>query len=243
MPKSKPHMNKVGKLIAWSVAIGFILLASVLLIGIHLASDSSKDLERMSVAQSQKEVLDKLCDYIEQNGETPQSLSEIGLEQTISAYTYNDLTFSLVNFSRDYVLQMWNEGIESQYISEIGKWVKEGLYEFEPPINIDTIRNINRIVEFRDKAIVKVDSVRANDNVFPIIDGFNKKPDSIAYLRYYYPDSLLMMEGWVAYRPIGGALNYDKEFGWWKYYSKTGDCYNKFWNFKRNRELIYEADR
>ena len=110
-------------------------------------------------------------------------------------------------------------------------------------MNIDTIRNINRIVEFRDKAIVKVDSVRANDNVFPIIDGFNKKPDSIAYLRYYYPDSLLMMEGWVAYRPIGGALNYDKEFGWWKYYSKTGDCYNKFWNFKRNRELIYEADR
>ena len=80
-------MNKVGKLIAWSVAIGFILLASVLLIGIHLASDSSKDLEQMSVAQSQKEVLDKLCDYIEQNGETPQSLSEIGLEQTISAYT------------------------------------------------------------------------------------------------------------------------------------------------------------
>jgi len=129
-------MNKVGKLIAWSVAIGFILLASVLLIGIHLASDSSKDLEQMSVAQSQKEVLDKLCDYIEQNGETPQSLSEIGLEQTISAYTYNDLTFSLVDFSRDYALQMWNEGIESQYISEIGIWVKPGLYEFEPPINI-----------------------------------------------------------------------------------------------------------
>ena len=134
-------MNKVGKLIAWSVAIGFILLASVLLIGIHLASDSSKDLEQMSVAQSQKEVLDKLCDYIEQNGETPQSLSEIGLEQTISAYTYNDLTFSLVDFSRDYALQMWNEGIESQYISEIGIWVKPGLYEFEPPINIQQFGN------------------------------------------------------------------------------------------------------
>ena len=89
---------------------------------------------------------------------------------------------------------------------------------------------------------MQVDSSQINTVIYPIIDCYNVKPDSIALLSYYYPDGELMMHGWVAYHTPFAASNYDKEFGEWKYYDGKGNCYRKFWNYKENSKLIYETE-
>lgn len=52
-----------------------------------------------------------------------------------------------------------------------------------------------------------------------------------------------MMQDWAAYHTPFAASNYDKEFGEWKYYDGKGNCYRKFWNYKKEGKLIYESDR
>ena len=37
--------------------------------------------------------------------------------------------------------------------------------------------------------------------------------------------------------------DFSNPFGEWKYYDQEGNCYCKFWNYKENDKLIYEAVR
>lgn len=155
------------------------------------------------------------------------------------------MVFYMIPDSPYYILECWDKNNkEYQYISEMNSWIEEpNLYEFEPPLNADTIWNIYHILTSKPKATVRIDSVKPNPDVYPIIDCYNVKPDSIALLRYYYPDGELMMHGWVVFHIPFTASNYDKEFGEWKYYDGDGNCYRKFWNYKKGEKLIYEPDR
>lgn len=237
-------MKNGGKIIAYWVAIGFILLLAVLSIGLFFMGDSAQELEQRTIMRTQEDVVSKLDDYIKREGRLPQTLSEIGLEQTVSAYLHDDMTFYLIPTEHGYVLECWDENnVEYQYISEDDKWLKEpDLWEFEPPVNADTISNIYRILALKDEASVRMDSARKNTEIYPIINGFNVKPDSIVFMRYCYPDGAIMMQGWIT-RIRFKESNIDKEFGKWEYYDEKGNCYRKFWNYRNGDELKYEADR
>ena len=235
-------MKWIGIFIASSISILLIVIIVFLSIPFYFGGDSNKNLEILHRKNIQKEVVTKIHDFKATNGRNPMTLSEIGLEQTVSAYTRDDMVFYLIPDTPYFILQCWDENYkEYQYISEMNSWIEDYLWEFEPPINVDTIWNINRILALTEKAVTKVDSARINTQVYPIIDCYNVKPDSIALLSYYYPNGELMMQGWVAYH--FSASNYDKEFGEWKYYDQEGNCYRKFQNYKQNGKLIYEADR
>lgn len=76
------------------MAIGLFLIVTICcLILFYFGGDSSRNLERLHRKIIQEEVVAKINEYIEKNGRTPQALSEIGLEQTVSAYTRDDMVF------------------------------------------------------------------------------------------------------------------------------------------------------
>lgn len=235
-------MKRTGTFIAYSISVFLIVVIVIFLIIFYFGGDSKQNLELLHRKKIQEEVITKIHDFISKNGRNPKTLSEIGLEQSVSAYTRDDMVFYLIADAPYFILQCWDEkNKEYQYISEMNSWIEDYLWEFEPPINVDTIWNILRIMSLRDNTIIKVDSARINTQVYPIMDCYNVKPDSIALLSYYYPNGELMMQGWVAYHI--SALNYDKEFGEWQYYDGESNCYRKFWNYKEHDKLIYEADR
>lgn len=191
------------------------------------------------------EIVRRIDNYIEQNHRLPESLSETGFEQLPGLYKYRGHSVCLIKCADlNYVLEYWDDIANLwQYVSEDKKWYDYACWEFEPPINIDTIRAINKVYYSPKENMQSVfDSLRINDNVTSILDYNGEvRPDSIAYVRYYTADTL-NMEGWATYR-ANSRPHYVKEFGEWKYYDGKGNCYRKFWNYKQNSKLIYEADR
>lgn len=191
------------------------------------------------------EIVRKIDNYIEHNNRLPESLSEIGFEQLPGLYKYRGHSVGLIKCADlDYVLEYWDDTANLwQYVSEDKKWYDYTYCEFEPPINIDTIRAINKVYYSPKENMQSVfDSLRINDNVTSILDyDTEETPDSITYVRYYTADTL-NMEGWATYR-TKSRPHYVKEFGEWKYYDGKGNCYRKFWNYKKEGELIYEPDR
>lgn len=191
------------------------------------------------------EIVRRIDNYIEQNDRLPESLSEIGFEQLPGLYKYRGHSVCLIKCADlDYVLEYWDDIANLwQYASEYKKWYDYELFEFEPPINIDTIRVINKVYYLPKENIqLEFDSLRVNDNITSILDYDEEvTPDSIAYVRCYTADTL-NMEGWATYR-ANSRPHYVREFGEWKYYDGEGNCYRKFWNYKQNGKLIYEADR
>ncbi len=193
---------------------------------------------------NRNEIVKRINNYIAQYNRLPESLSEIGFEQLPGLYKYYGHSVDLIKCADlDYVLEYWNKDRKLwQYVSEDKKWYDYACWEFEPPINIDTIRGINKVYYApRENMQLEFDSLGINDNVTSILDyDTEDTPDSIAYVRGYTADTL-NMEGWVAYR-ANSRLHYVKEFGEWEYYDEHGNCYRKFWNYKENGKLIYEAD-
>lgn len=194
---------------------------------------------------NRKEIIRKIDGYIDRTGKLPESLSELGFEQTPGIYEYYGNSLCMIRMAdSEYVLEYWDlSGKYWQYSSEARKWYDEVYFEFEPPINIDTIRGIyNAYYAPRENMRIEIDSLKSNDDVISILDcDIELKVDSSAYLRYYTADTL-RMEGWVTFYP-NVLPEYLKEFGVWKYYDGEGNCYRKFWNYKENDRLVYEADR
>lgn len=191
------------------------------------------------------EIVQRIDNYIEQNNRLLESLSEIGFEQLPGLYKYRGHSVCLIKCADlDYVLEYWDDVAKLwQYVSEDKKWYDYACWKFEPPINIDTIQGINQVY-FSPKENMQwiFDSLRINDNITSILDYDTEvTPDSIAYVRYYTADTL-NMEGWATYR-AKSRPHYVKEFGEWKYYDGKGNCYRKFWNYKKEGKLIYETDR
>ena len=197
---------------------------------------------------NRKEIIKKIDNYRNKNGRLPASLSELGFEQQPALYKYGGNSFWMIRSGWhspiDYILEYWDmSGNIWQYSYENRKWYDEVYFEFEPPINIDTIRGIyNAYYAPREPMHIQIDSLRKNSGIVSILDYDNEvAADSLAYLRYYSADTPIM-EGWVTYQSCQ-LPGYLKEFGIWKYYDGEGNCYFKFWNYKQNEKLIYEADR
>lgn len=236
-------MNKWHKIVGIIVGAIFILfLIALYIIGTKMGFSVKQHRE-----SEQSEIVARIDSYINKNGRLPASLSELGFEQMPVLYCHKGNSLNLIRTdysNNEYIMEWWDQTHKIwQYSSEDKKWYDYELWEFEPPINIDTIRGINKVYYSpRENKQWVFDSLRVNDNITSILDYDGEvTPDSIAYVRCYSADTL-NMEGWTTYRAHSRPY-YVKEFGEWKYYDGEGNCYRKFWNYKQNGKLIYETDR
>lgn len=236
-------MNKWHKIVGVIIGAIFILfLTALYIIGTKMGFSVKQHRE-----SEQSEIIARVDSYINKHGSLPASLSELGFEQTPGLYCYKGNSLNLIKTdysNNEYIVEWWDQTHKMwQYVSEDTKWYDYELWEFEPPINIDTIRGINKVYYSpRENKQWLFDSLRVNDNITSILDYDTEvTPDSIVYVRCYSADTL-NMEGWATYR-AHSRPNYVKEFGTWKYYDGKGNCYRKFWNYKQNGKLIYETDR
>ncbi|MDE6049133.1 MAG: hypothetical protein K2G09_05510 [Paramuribaculum sp.] len=230
----------------WQKIIGIIAGAIVILFLIAFYIIGTKmgfSVKRYREAD-QSEIVARIDSYINKHGGLPASLSELGFEQTSGFYCYKGNTLNLIktgwHSKNEYVLEYWDHDHTS---SEDKKWYDYELFEFEAPLDADTIHAIYSVYySARDNIQIEIDSLQKNEDITLLLDYDREiKGDSLAYLKFLSGDTL-RMEGWVATNSHQ-LPQYLKEFGMWKYYDGRGHCYRKFWNYKQNGKLIYEADR
>lgn len=145
----------------------------------------------------------------------------------------------------EYIIEYTSaDGVLTQYVNTEHRWMEDPhIYLIELPVNADTIAAINRISNFEPGYNIppQIDSISYNHlHISPISDIVGI-PDSVAYIRYLYVDGSPRCEGWIAFSD-DNENDFSHEFGEWKYYDEHGNCYRKFWNYKENDKLIYEAD-
>lgn len=237
-------MKKVIRIIGYtlviSVAAGVILLvAGMWIIGTQMGYSKKRYNE-----SAQAEIIARIDSFIHTRGRLPESLSEVGFNQTVFCYENNEgCALSLIPSENNmYYIQLFCNGHEFQYNSNRKKWdTGDDLISFEPPSNMDTLARIAEIRESLGKldsiSIVSFDSIRANRDIgFPINDYI---PDSLVYVTYHKPDGLMRMEGWATFNE---NPRYNCEYGEWTYYDSKNNRYRKFWNYTKGDTLIYEAD-
>lgn len=242
-------MKSLGKIIVYSIAISFVLIVVVAIIAAIIASYlmGYNVARRNGEIDNRDKIIERIESYISANGRLPESLSCVGFEQTYGGYAFKGIFFDYIRFNdKEYVIEYTSEdGVLTQYISEEHRWtVEPDIYYIELPINAGTITAINRISTFEEdyNLVPQIDSVSCNHSQICPIGDYIGVPDSVAYIRYLYKDGSTRSEGWITYSE-DPEDDFSNEFGEWKYYDGKGNCYRKFWNYKENGKLIYEADR
>lgn len=239
-------MKRLGKTIAYSIAIGFVLIVAIFIIATYLMGYNVGKRKNGEIHNRDK-IIERIESYISANGRLPESLSWIGFEQTYGGYAFKGISFDYIRFNdKEYVIEYTSEdGVLTQYISEEHRWTEEpDIYYIELPLNASTIAAINRISTFEGDYNIapQIDSVSYNHSQICPIGDYVGVPDSVAYIRYLYKDGSIRSEGWITYSE-DPEDDFSNEFGEWKYYDEKGNCYRKFWNYRQNGKVIYETDR
>lgn len=239
-------MKRLGKTIAYSIAIGFVLIATISIIATYLMGYNVGKRENGKIDNRNK-IIERIESYVSANGRLPESLSCIGFEQTYGGYAFKGISFDYIRFNdKEYVIEYTSEdGVLTQYISEEHRWTEEpDIYYIELPLNAGIIAAINRISTLEQDYNMppQIDSVSYNHSQICPIGDYVSVPDSVAYIRYLYTDGSIRSEGWITYSE-DPEDDFSNEFGEWKYYDEQGNCYRKFWNYRQNDKLIYDTDR
>lgn len=192
-------MKRLGKIIAYSIAIGFILIVAIFIIANYFMG-YNVGARRNGEIDNRDKIIDRIESYISANGRLPESLSCAGFEQTYGGYAFKGISFDYIRFNdKEYVIEYTSaDGVLTQYISEEHRWTKEpDIYYIELPINADTIAAINRISTFEhDYNMAPImDSVSYNHSRIGPIGDYIGVPDSIAYIRYLYKDRASEVKG------------------------------------------------
>lgn len=238
-------MKKAGKIIAYSIAISFVLLVAIICVAIHLMGYSVADHRKKEIVNREK-IIEKIDSFQNINNRLPETLSSIGFTQTSSGYKYKGIVFDyiLLNDSEYAIEYTSDAGALTQYVNTEHRWMEEpDIYLIELPVNADTIAAINRISNFEPGYNIppQIDSISYNQIQISPLSDIEGIPDSVAYIRYLYVDGSPQCEGWIAFSH-DPEDDFSHEFGEWKYYDEHGNCYRKFWNYKENGNLIYETD-
>lgn len=202
-------------------------------------------------SDERNEIVGRINDYIERNAKLPESMSELGFEQIMAGYCIDKIRFRYINLQDgDYLVETFDNSkdfITSQYFSGNQRWENnpDKMEWFKLETNASELNSAKKIRDYNYKdASFDLDSVRRNDQIQIVISpDIILHPDSIAYLTVRYPDNKIRMKGRTAFdRYVMPDYTLGSEFGEWKYYDGQGNCYRKFWNYKRNGKLIYEVD-
>lgn len=237
-------MKLSGKIIAYFIAVGFVLVVGLIIIASYLMG--YKVATRDRVLEYRDKIIERIDSFRSANGHLPESMSEVGFKQMGGGgYYYEGIIFDYIKFNdKEYVVEyISQDGVLTQYHEH--RWTEDpDICLIEMPVNADTIAAINRISKFEQDYNVPplIDSISFNQTRICPIGDYTGQPDSIAYIRYLYKDSSIRCEGWIAYFD-DPEDDFSNPFGEWKYYDQEGNCYRKFWNYKQNGKLIYEADR
>lgn len=143
-------MKGLGKIIAYSIAFGFVLIVIVVIIATYLMSYNVAERRNREIDNRDK-IIERIESYISANGRLPESLSCAGFEQTYGGYAYNGIVFDYIRLNdKEYVVGYTSEdGVLTQYINTEHHWVQEpNIYYIDMPVNADTIEAINRISNF-----------------------------------------------------------------------------------------------
>lgn len=237
--------SKLGKAITCLIVVSFVLLVTVICIAIHLMGYSVADHRKKEITNREK-IINRIDSFQNVNNRLPETLSSIGFAQTSSGYKYKGIVFDYIILNdSEYAIEYTSvDGVLTQYVNKENRWMDEpDIYLIELPVNADTIAAINRISNFEQGYNIppQLDSISSNHlHISPISD-IGAMPDSVAYIRYLYIDGSPRCEGWITFFD-DPENDFSHEFGEWKYYDGKGNCYRKFWNYKENGKLIYEAD-
>lgn len=239
-------MKRLGRIIAYSIAVGFVLFIGLIIVATYLMGYNLAT--KNGELANRDKIIERIESFQSANGHLPESMSEVGFKQIGGGeYYYKGIIFDYVKFNnKEYIVEYTSvDAVLTQYINIEHRWTEEpDICQIEMPVNADTIAAINRISKFEKDYNVPplIDSISFNQSRICPIGDYSRQPDSIAYIRYLYKDGSTRCEGWVAYfdDPEDDLSN---QFGEWKYYDEEGNCYRKFWNYKENDKLIYETDR
>lgn len=239
-------MKRIGKIIAYSIAIGFVLIVVISFIATYLMG-YNVGARRNGEINNRDKIVERIESYISANGRLPESLSCVGFKQAYGGYAFKGIIFDFIRLGdNEYVVEYTSEdGVLTQYISKERRWMEApDIYYIELPINADTIRAISSISTFEQDYSIPplIDSANYNYSKICSVGDYNYLPDSIAYIRYLYNDGSIRCEGWITFSDYPEDVS-SNEFGIWNYYDGKGNCYQKFWNYKENGKLIYETDR
>lgn len=257
-------MNKLGRITSYSVAIGFVLLIVLSFVVVSLMGYSTADHKDADIKQTLDSIIGAIESYKITNHALPETMSQLNFEQTIEGYSFcghgEEIHFRYVNLQEgDYTVEIFNnskDSIVNQYYSGNHRWKSnpEDMEWFKLRTNAGELYHARKIrdcegedVPFASDSVMplfNLDSVKRNDRIQIIIaPDLMLHPDSVAYLTVRYADKKIRMEGWTAFdRYVYPGQNLGSEFGEWKYYDQQGNNYRKFWNYKENDKLIYEAD-
>lgn len=91
-------MKRLGIIIAYSIAIGFILIVAIFIIATYFMG-YNVEARRNGEIDNRDKIIDRIESYISANGRLPESLSCVGFEQTYGGYTFKGIAFDYIRFN------------------------------------------------------------------------------------------------------------------------------------------------
>lgn len=255
-------MKRCQKIVSYSIAIGFVIVIVLSIWVINFMGYNTAEHRISDTKQSFDSIISRIESYNESNHALPEAMSQLNFEQTIKGYLYEgnrgtDVRFRYYNLSDgSYLVEVFNDqedSIINQFYSPAHQWENESdnmvWFKMETKAyELSQIKKIHDILNPTSSCRLSIsftlDSVKRNDNILSILSDITIHCDSIGYLTVKSPDKQTRMEGWTAFdRYVYPSECLGYMFGEWKYYDEQGNCYRKFWNYIKGKELIYEADR
>ena len=111
-------MKIFGKIIAYSIAIAFVLIVAIVIIATYLMG-YNVSARRNGEIDNRDKIVDRIESYISANGRLPESLSCVGFEQTYGGYAYKGIVFDYIRLNdKEYVVEYTSvDGSFTQYIN------------------------------------------------------------------------------------------------------------------------------
>lgn len=124
LPERSQAMKRSGRIIAYSIAVGFVLVVGLIIIASYLMG--YKVATRDRVLEYRDKIIERIDSFRSANGHLPESMSEVGFKQTGGGgYYYNGIIFDYIKLNnKEYVVEYTSEdGVLTQYHNHC--WTEE----------------------------------------------------------------------------------------------------------------------
>ena len=110
-------MKSLGRIIAFSVAVGFVLVVGLIIIASYLMGYNVAE-RRDRELENRDKIIERIDSFRAANGHLPESMSEVGFRQTgYGGYYYKGIIFDYIKLNdKEYVVEYTSEdGVLTQY--------------------------------------------------------------------------------------------------------------------------------